>query len=128
MPAPLVRFLEFVKADPGESEKDFGDGFVRRLQESVRQVRASREMGERYMWLELALRDERIAGRAEGRAEGELFGLAQGVLDLLQDLGEVPEELRARILSVRDVEVLQKLLKIAARADSIEAFEKLSEL
>ena len=45
VPAPLVRFLEFVKADPGESEKDFGDGFVRRLQESVRQVRASREMG-----------------------------------------------------------------------------------
>ena len=80
------------------------------------------------MWLELALRDERIAGRAEGRAEGELFGLAQGVLDLLQDLGEVPEELRARILSIRDVEMLQKLLKIAARADSIEAFEKLSEL
>ena len=79
------------------------------------------------MWLELALRDERIAGRAEGRAEGELFGLAQGVLDLQQDLGEVSEELRARILSVRDVEVLQKLLKIAARADSIEAFKEMSE-
>ena len=116
MPAPLVRFLEFVKADPGESEKDFGDGFVRRLQESVRQVRASREMGERYMWLELALRDERIAGKAEG------------ILDLLEDLGEVPESLRERILSIRDGRVLQKLLKIAARADSIEAFEKLSEL
>ena len=41
---------------------------------------------------------------------------------------ELKEELRARILSVRDVEMLQKLLKIAARADSIEAFEKLSEL
>ena len=41
---------------------------------------------------------------------------------------ELKEELRARILSVRDVEVLQKLLKIAARTDSIEAFEKLSEL
>ena len=116
VPAPLVRFLEFVKADPGESEKDFGDGFVRRLQESVRQVRASREMGERYMWLELALRDERIAGKAEG------------ILDLLEDLGEVPESLRERILSIRDGRVLQKLLKIAARADSIEAFEKLSEL
>ena len=111
-----MRFLEFVKADLGESEKDFGDGFVRRLQESVRQVRASREMGERYMWLELALRDERIAGKAEG------------ILDLLEDLGEVPESLRERILSIRDGRVLQKLLKIAARADSIEAFEKLSEL
>ena len=79
------------------------------------------------MWLELALRDERIAGRAEGRAEGELFGLAQGVLDLLQELGEVPGELRERILSIRDVGVLQKLLKIAARADSIEAFKEMSE-
>ena len=95
VPAPLVRFLEFVKADSGESEKDFGDGFVRRLQESVRQVRASREMGERYMWLELALRDERIAGKAEG------------ILDLLEDLGEVTESLRERILSIRDGRVLQ---------------------
>ena len=40
----------------------------------------------------------------------------------------MPEELRERILSIRDVEELQKLLKIAARADSIDAFEKLSEL
>ena len=80
------------------------------------------------MWLELALRDERIAGRKEGKAEGRTEGKTEDILDLLQDLGDVPEELRERILSVRDVGVLQKLLKIAARADSIEAFEKLSEL
>ena len=33
-----------------------------------------------------------------------------------------------QVRASRDVEALQKLLKIAARADSIEAFEKLSEL
>ena len=52
VPAPLVRFLEFVRADPEESEKDFGDGFVRRLQESVRQVRASRPREVRILYLE----------------------------------------------------------------------------
>ena len=74
------------------------------------------------MWLELALRDERIAGRAEGRAEGK----AEAILELLNDLGEVPESWRERILAVQDGAVLQKLLKAAARAESLESFEKLS--
>ena len=49
VPAPLVRFLEFVKADLPESEKDFGDAFIGRLQDSIRHIRTSREMGEHYM-------------------------------------------------------------------------------
>ena len=126
VPAPLVRFLEFVKADLPESEKDFGDAFIGRLQDSIRHIRTSREMGEHYMWLELALRDERIAGRAEGRAEGKAEGKAEAILELLSDLGEVPESWRERILAVQDGAVLQKLLKAAARAESLESFEKLS--
>ena len=43
------------------------------------------------------------------------------------EAGEKYVDACRRILSIRDVEKLQKLLKIAARADSIEAFKEMSE-
>lgn len=47
-----MKFLEFVGADLLESEKDFGDEFVKKLQKSVQNVKNSREMEERYMLFE----------------------------------------------------------------------------
>ena len=67
----LVKFLKFVGAQPSESEKDFEDVFVKRLQNSVKEVKASREMGARYMTFQELLKDEREAGRAIGQKEGE---------------------------------------------------------
>lgn len=74
VPKELVTFLNFVRADLRESEANFEDDFVRRLQKSIRKVKSSREMEERFMIFEEMLRDE----RAEGRAEGLTEGLAQG--------------------------------------------------
>ena len=65
-PEELVKFLKFVGAEPSESEKDFGDAFIQSLQESVREVKASREMGARHMIFQEMLKDEREAGRQEG--------------------------------------------------------------
>ena len=61
----LVKFLKFVGAKPSESEKDFDDAFVRRLQKSIKEVKASREMGARYMTFQELLKDEREEGRME---------------------------------------------------------------
>ena len=66
VPKELVKFLKFVGVQPSESEKDFEDAFVQRLQKSVKQVKASREMGARYMTFQELLKDEREAGRKEG--------------------------------------------------------------
>ena len=64
--------------------------------------------------------------KEEGRAEGETIGRAKSVLELLEDLGNVPEELRSRILQETDLAVLKKWHKEAARAKSLEEFmEKL---
>lgn len=46
-PEELVKFLKFVGAKPSDSENDFEDAFITRLQETVREVKASREMGGR---------------------------------------------------------------------------------
>ena len=66
VPQELVNFLKYVGAPLSESEKDFRDEFVGRLQKAVREVKVSREMGARYMTFQELLNDERREGRVEG--------------------------------------------------------------
>ena len=71
VPRELVNFLKFVKANQEESQKDFQDYFVKQLQDSIRWIKSSREMEERFMIFEEMMKDEREAGRREGRQEGK---------------------------------------------------------
>lgn len=114
----LVKFLNFVKADLSESETDYDDDFVKKLQESIRRIKSDREMEERFMIFEEMLRDERAEGKAEGRAEGK----AEAVLELLEELGDVPESLRSKIATENDLELLTKWLRLAAKANSLNEF------
>ena len=125
----LVKFLKYVKAGLDESTEDFQDDFVQRLQDAVRNVKASREIEERYMLLEELLKEERengrIEGKAEGKVEGKVEGKAESILELLSDLGEVPEELRKKILGEKDLDILKSYLKKASASKTIEEFQKL---
>lgn len=112
----LVKFLNFVKADLSESETDFEDDFVKKLQESIRRIKSNREMEERFMIFEEMLRDERAEGKAEGKAED--------VLELLEELGDVPESMRDKIATETNLELLTKWLRFAAKADSLDEFLK----
>lgn len=62
----------------------------------------------------------------EGREDGEAAGLTEGrrrdVLELLEELGPVPEELREKIMSQENQDVLSRWLKAAARAESLQGF------
>ena len=85
---------------------------------------------------EEAYEEGKIAGMAEGKiagmAEGKIAGIAEGknlgerqaVLDLLEDLGEIPEDIRTRIHTEEDPKNLRQWLKAAARAASFEAFRE----
>ena len=116
--------MKFVRADLTESEQDFGDDFVRKLQESVRHVKESREMEERFMSFSLLFKDERDEGRAEGRAEGLILGKVQDIINLLEELGSIPDEVREKIMAETDTEKLHVWLKLAAKAESMEQFLK----
>ena len=70
------------------------------------------------------LNQGRAEGRAEGRVEGRVEGRMQAVLELLGELGVVPEEIEKKINEERDVDVLSRWLKLAARAESVDAFVK----
>jgi predicted transposase YdaD len=85
-------------------------------------------MENRYMVLEEMMKDEYQAGKEAGRLEGERNGKREGKRDdiclLLERYGQISESLRDTIFSVSEMEVLDKLFVIAARAESIESFEQ----
>lgn len=116
VPPEMVKFLKFLNADLTESLDDFNDDYVKSLQESIHEIKSSRRMEERFMSIELALKDE--------RRFGVLTGTLDCVLELLADLGSVPDDLQKRILSERRLDVAKRWHKLAATSDSIEQFMK----
>lgn len=107
--------MEFVKADLAESQRDFGDVYVTQLQDSIRLIKSSREMEDKFMTLQEVILDERAEAKVEGRAEV--------ILELLEDLGALPdEELAEKVMNEKRPEVLRRWLKLAARATSVGQF------
>ena len=66
----------------------------------------------------------KVEGRTEGRTEGRLSGIAESIIKLLEDQGKISEELQIRIMAEKDLQVLSKWLKLAARVDSIDVFRE----
>ena len=118
VPERLVQFLKYVRADTDEMETE--DHFVKRVQEAVRKIKASREMEERYMLLEELIREE----REEAKAEEKINSRANMTISFLEELGEVSDDLRETILNERSLETLTEYTKEAARAKSIKEFEE----
>ena len=122
VPKELVSFLRFVHADLKESQKDFQDDYVRQVQKSVTHIKGSREMEERFMLLELLLKDERREGREEGRKTGQLEE-AQGMLQMaLNRFGELPENLLKTLHQQQDIEVIRNWMQIALKSQSLDDF------
>lgn len=120
VPERLVKLMKFIASGPKESMADFEDDYVARLQKSVRRIKSSREMGERYMLFEEMLKEE----RAEGKAEG----ISLSILSILETYGDIPEELREEIMSVESADVLEKLLKSAIQVKSVSEFRSVTGL
>ncbi len=49
---------------------------------------------------------------------------AEAVIELLEDLGELSDTVKSYIMEQNDLELLRKWHKAAARAESIEEFER----
>ena len=49
---------------------------------------------------------------------------AEDILELLEDMGSVPAGIRQMVMEQRELETLNLWLKLAAKAKSIEEFEK----
>ncbi|MDE6675741.1 MAG: Rpn family recombination-promoting nuclease/putative transposase [Acetatifactor sp.] len=95
---------------------------------SIRLWYEARLMYQRDQWaIEDAIREDswnagRAEGHEEGRAEGNLYRSKQSILDLLEELGSIPEDVRSCIDSARDTETLRQWLKFAAHAENFDDF------
>ena len=57
----------------------------------------------------------------KGQAEPYLMN---NIMEFLEDLGEIPETLKSKIMQEEKPDVLRRWLKLAAKAETIEQFEK----
>ena len=70
------------------------------------------ELHERTLWEE---------GYEEGLEQGMEYG-KKFILKLLEELAPVSEELKQKVLSTKDSEILQKWFELAVKAESLETF------
>ena len=116
----LVDFLHYVTESNENGLSDECDERLKRLHESIREIKASADMEVEYMKME---ERERII-RDEGKQIGIINGKIESVLELLEDKGEVPEKVKAEVFAETDPEVLKKWLRLAAKSETIEEFCK----
>ena len=101
----LLSFLQYSRKSLAESREESQDAFIQRIQKSVCQVKASREMGELYMKLQLLLKEERQEGREEGRQEGREEGRILGTMETMYDEGKSKEQITDRIVKKYGIEL-----------------------
>lgn len=77
----------------------------------------------------LEMESEKIynSGVAQGLSQGLSQGISQGIAEstllILEDYGDVPDDLRKRICSELDIEMLKRWCKLASQVDSVGEFK-----
>ena len=120
VPKELVDFLHYVTESNENGLPDECDERLKRLHESIREIKANADMEVEYMKME---ERERII-RDEGKQIGIITGKIEDVLELLEDKGEIPEEIKTKIVEETNFEVLKKWLHLAAKSETVEEFCK----
>lgn len=124
IPVELLEFLKFVGKDTASNDMETENTFVKQIQKTIRNIKESREMECRYQFQGDLLYREYKRGRNEGREEGKLENARNSVFEFLEELGSVTESVYKRVTSEMDMDVLKEMLKIAAKAESLEQFEE----
>ena len=88
---------------------------LQRIHEHIKKVKVLPEVREEFMRLDDIIYYEREEAAKETTV--------QNILDLLEEYGKVPEELKEKIAAQDDKETLKDWLKLAARSESLEDFE-----
>ena len=127
VPKELVDFLHYVTESNENGLPDECDERLKRLHESIREIKASADMEVEYMKMEERERIIRDEGVEFGKQIGIINGKIESVLELLEDKGEVPEKVKTEIFAETDLEVLKKWLYLAAKSETIEEFCKAIE-
>lgn len=129
----LAGFLDFVHADLEKSQEKSNDPYIAQLQDSIKEIKVSREMGVRYVLftekLEEEYRDGYEAGEKSGLEKGEKFGLEKGekrarisiIQSVLSEKGSLNPQLEGH-LEKASIHTLDTWLRFAFEAENCEMF------
>ena len=92
---------------------------VAHIHDYVTHVKQSAEVRERYM----TIGEMMDRSKVQGLAEGELIGRKKLLIDILEDWGPLPEELKEQVKNADEATVV-KWAKLAARAENMQEFLK----
>lgn len=116
----LVKLMAYMSAELEDSNRNFEDDYVKRLQTFVQYVKTSREFGGRYMTFQELLKEE----RKEGREEGKILQMQKNILQALSAKGQPDAKLQEMILSQTSMDVLEQWFASALRQESLERFQE----
>lgn len=118
----FLDFMTYLTETTGQNAENSNSDRIRTIHKNVCRIKDSEKMGVKYMqtWEEKIL--IRQAGKEEGRVEGKIESRREDIISLLEELGELSEELREIIEKEKEENVLKEWLKQAARAGSVEEF------
>ena len=112
----LISFLRYMESCSDESAKQSESENLTYIQDYIRKLKASKEIGVAYMQ---SWEKERML-RNEGKAEGK----AEALLDILNMHGPVSAEISDRILSETDLDTLGRWVAFAVKAQTLDQFCK----
>ncbi len=95
--------------------------YMKAAVDELEKINAEKEKRYHYLMHEKREHDEATIRDYE-RGRGLAQGKAESVLELLEEFGEVPEQLRAAVLGQHDINTLKAWLKYAAKVQSMEDF------
>ena len=132
IPQVLVHFLEYFVDSTDKCVKTVNDKSISQLHEKISNLKKSREWEAGYMKMSEILERTRCEGikegieegLREGRSEGLKLGHQNALTIILEDIGGVSDEIKEKINTEDNIEVLDKWIKLAAASKSIEEFEK----
>ncbi len=111
--SPAIR--ELLQYFQNSTETNARSERLQRIHEHVKKVKVLPEVREEFMRLDDIIYYE--------REEADQNRAVQDILELLEDCGEVSEELKNKIKVQTDKETLRRWHKLAARAESLEEFK-----
>ena len=96
----------------------------------VRVIEADMEKNKLVLSAREILREESAAARKAQRemavskieVGSVVEGKVESILELLEDIGTIPDKVREKIHNEKDIKVLNSWLKLAAKAESIDEF------
>ena len=108
----MVNFLKYVRDPDAPEPKE--DEFVSDIERQIDAIKRNRDWEAKFVLLEEMMEDERAQGEAKGKAEY--------ILAIIKTHGDIPDDIRERILNEKDLKLLDQWFSLALSVKNVDEF------